>query len=70
VAPLSRVIVALVERLSKLQTEYKEITKNLALPFVYEEYQQFRDRSEALLQEARTIAGDLNISEPDWIPKS
>jgi hypothetical protein len=59
-----------VDRLGKLQTEYEEITRKLALPFSFEEYQQFRDRRKALLIEARELAVSLSIPEPDWIPKT
>jgi hypothetical protein len=67
---LREISVQYVERLGKLESEYEQITRNLALLFSFEEYQQFRDRRKAVLQEARTIAGSLNVPEPDWIPKS
>lgn len=61
---------AIVERLDQLQREYDEIKNNLATPFSYEEYQQFRDRRKAILEEARKLIGSLGISEPRWLANS
>jgi hypothetical protein len=56
----------MMERLSRLQSEYEENTELLAHPIDLTELEQLNERRLAILREARKLAKTLKISEPQW----
>jgi hypothetical protein len=54
------------ERLAHLRREYEETRRALAFPFNLEERERLKQRSEAILKEAKMLAETLNLSEIHW----
>jgi hypothetical protein len=54
------------ERLNNLQREYEENAKQLTNPIDLADLQHLKERREIILREARMLAQELEISEPQW----
>jgi hypothetical protein len=49
-----------------LQREYEENAKQLTNPMDLADLQHLKERREIILREARMLAQELEISEPQW----
>jgi hypothetical protein len=58
------------DRFKELQRAYEAITRNFAVPFNYEEFQQFRGRRKVIFEDARKLIGNLGIPEARWLAAS
>jgi hypothetical protein len=54
----------MLERLNGLHSEYDEITVYMAHPFYLTDFEMLKQRRQAVLHEARKLAGMLSMSEP------
>jgi hypothetical protein len=54
------------ERLSLLQREYDENAVQLANPLDLADLERLKERRQVILREARLLAQELRISEPQW----
>jgi hypothetical protein len=54
------------EQLDQLQREYAKTLKNLAFPLSVVDYEDLKERREAILKEARALARSLHMPGIHW----
>jgi hypothetical protein len=54
------------EQLERLRRDFEENARLMTHPLDFAEYQRLRERRDVILREARALAQELKISNPQW----
>jgi hypothetical protein len=54
------------ERLNSLRREFEQTIRLLEFPFSFEDFDQLKERRDAIRREARALATKLNLAGPFW----
>jgi hypothetical protein len=54
------------ERLNTLRQEFEQASRHLEFPFSFEDFDQLKERREAIRREAQSLAKRLNLMGPFW----
>lgn len=54
------------ERLNSLRREFEQAIRFLEFPFSFEDFDQLKERRDAILREAKALAKKLSLPRPLW----
>lgn len=54
------------DRLNSLRREFEQTMRLLEFPFSFEDFDQLKERREAIRREAKALAKILNLAGPFW----